>query len=59
MQSVKGIDWDLLSRQKLSLVAVLQDNKITEHQAENLRGILNLLDEMTDENYYNTKNDKP
>ncbi len=59
METVKGIDWDLLSRQKLSLVAVLQDNKITEHQAENLRGILNLLDEMTDENYYNTKNDKP
>jgi len=53
MKSVEKIDWELLGRQKLSLVAVLQDKLITEHQAEQLEGILNLLDEMTDENYHN------
>jgi hypothetical protein len=53
MQALKKIDWELLGKQKLTLVEVLDSRKLNDYQREAMEGILNLLDEMTDENYHN------
>jgi hypothetical protein len=52
MESVEKIDWALLEKQKMSLVNVLNNDSIDIEDKTNIEGILNLLDAMTDENYY-------
>lgn len=58
MNCTKNIDWDLLTHQKLVLANMLMKSPNSTHQFDSeeysaLEGILNLLDEMTDENYHN------
>jgi hypothetical protein len=52
MECIEKIDWALLEKQKMSLVNVLNNDDIEDEDKTNIEGILNLLDTMTDENYY-------
>ena len=50
MKAIKNINWELLSRQKLSLVEVITNNDfITKEEMNSLDGILHLIDAMEDE----------
>jgi len=57
MKSVEKIDWELLGKQKLVLVEMIANGMFIEddEQSEAMEGILNLLDEMTDEKYFSDK----
>ena len=57
MKSVGKIDWELLGKQKLVLVEMIANGMFIEddEQSEAMEGILNLLDEMTDEKYFSDK----
>lgn len=43
------IDWKLLRKQKLHLVKILEDKKLTPSRLESLEGILNLIDGIQDD----------
>ena len=47
--SLKGVDWDLLHRQKLVLVEWLSGKSLAASQAEALWGIVHLLDALQDD----------
>lgn len=54
MKAVENIDWELLHKQKLQLVEILMHNSsITYEDRDALDGIVNLLDAMEDEVYFN------
>lgn len=54
MKAVKNIDWELLHKQKLQLVEMLMGNfSLTNEDRDALDGIINLLDAMEDEAYFN------
>jgi len=42
------VDWKLLRKQKLHLVKILKDKKLTPSRLESLDGILNLIDGIQD-----------
>jgi hypothetical protein len=61
MKALEKVDYGLLSKQKLTLVEMLMSSPnstvaLSKEQIEALHGILNLLDEVTDEHYYNQLN---
>ena len=64
MKATEGIDWKLLGQQKLTLAKLLNERKtinyllFTDEVTKDLDGILNLLDEMTDENYHQEEEKK-
>lgn len=54
MKAVENIDWELLHKQKLQLVEMLMHNfSLTTEDRDALDGIINLLDIMEDEKYFN------
>jgi hypothetical protein len=55
MKAVDKIDWELLGEQKLTLVKIIDDITMTQSQYNHLVGIVNLLDEMSDEKYFSDK----
>ena len=55
MKAVDKIDWKLLGEQKLTLVKIIDDITMTHSQHNHLVGIVNLLDEMSDEKYFSDK----
>ena len=55
MKAVDKIDWELLGEQKLTLVKIIDDITMTHTQHNHLVGIVNLLDEMSDEKYFSDK----
>ena len=58
MKAVDKIDWELLGEQKLTLVKIIDDITMTQSQYNHLVGIVNLLDEMSDEKYFSDKEKK-
>tara|TARA_B110000444_G_scaffold259639_1_gene304018 strand:+ start:469 stop:660 length:192 start_codon:yes stop_codon:yes gene_type:complete len=55
MKAVDKIDWELLGEQKLTLVKIIDDITMTQSQYNHLVGIVNILDEMSDEKYFSDK----
>ena len=55
MKAVEKIDWELLGEQKLNVVKIIDDITMTQSQYNHLVGIVNLLDEMSDEKYFSDK----
>ena len=48
-KTLKGIDWDLLHKQKLALVELAMSDRLMAGGGEHLEGIINLLDNLGDE----------
>lgn len=56
MKCLKNVDWELLNKQKLALFELISGGMFYgEEQQEDMDGILNFLDELTDEHYHNNK----
>lgn len=55
MKAVKNIDWELFNKQRLILADLLDGGLFLEEEEwqEAVEGIVNLLDAMSDEQYYN------
>lgn len=49
MNSVNNIDWDLFKTQKLTLLYLRDSHHITQKQAEDLDGVINMMDAIQDD----------
>ena len=49
LNAVENINWEALRKQKTSLVEVINDDKLTKHQKDDLDGILHLIDGIQDD----------
>ena len=50
---IEKVDFDLLEQQRATLQKVVEDGTISQLDRERLRGLMNMLNDWSDERYHN------